>query len=239
MIIPNLVLSTFTGAKPKLLDLFCGAGGASMGYCRAGFEVEGVDIKPRKHYPFKFHLADALEFPLEGYDAYHASPPCQRFSQSVNKVNRPKHPDYILAIRLRLLNTEKPYVIENVPRAPLINYATLCGSSFGLPIRRHRLFESNIFIPVMPCSHSEYPRKYPCAWNRNTPLRVLSISGGYQHGISLEEHKEAMGITWRISYRELSEAIPPVYTEYIGQYLLRYLSRSPGQGDKGGEGRVG
>lgn len=210
--------------KPKLLDLFCGAGGASMGYHRAGFEVEGVDIKPQPHYPFKFYQADALEFPLEGYDAYHASPPCQRFSQAVKKKDRVNHPDYIVAIRQRLGATNKPFVIENVPRAPLFNYFTLCGSSFGLPIRRHRIFESNIFVPTFRCSHTEFPRKYRCAWNRETPLRVLSISGGYQHGISLEEHKVAMGIDWEIKYNELSQAIPPAYTEYIGKYLLESLA---------------
>jgi DNA (cytosine-5)-methyltransferase 1 len=191
--------------KPKLLDLFCGAGGVGMGYYRAGFDVEGVDIKPQPHYPFKFYQADALIFPLDGYDAYHASPPCQAYSQAVKIKDRIKHPDLIAAIRNRLEN--KIYVIENVPRSPLKNYITLCGSSFGLPIRRHRLFESNIYIPMYRCSHKEYPRKYSCA----------------QKDVSLQEYKDAFGIDWEITAKELSEAIPPAYTEYIGKYLMDYI----------------
>lgn len=210
--------------KPRLLDLFCGAGGAGMGYSLAGFDVVGVDIKPQPHYPFEFHQADALTYPLEGFDAYHASPPCQRFSQSVKIKDRSKHPDYIQAIRERFQG--KLYVIENVPQAPLKGYFTLCGSSFGLPIRRHRIFESSIFIPAYQCSHKEYPKKFPCAWNRKNPLRVLSISGGYQSGIDLEEHKKAMGITWEIKYNELSLAIPPAYTEFIGKYLMQSISNN-------------
>ncbi len=195
-----------------------------MGYYRAGFEVVGVDIKPQPHYPFEFHQADALTYPLDGFDAYYASPPCQRFSQAVKKKHRDNYPNYLGIIRDILGNTGKPYVIENVPLAPLINYFTLCGSSFGLPVRRHRRFESNIFIPVMRCSHTEYPRKYNCAWNRTTKLRVLSISGGYQHGITLDEYKQAMGIDWEVTTKELSEAIPPAYTEYIGKQLMKALS---------------
>ncbi len=197
-----------------------------MGYARAGFEVEGVDIKPQPHYPFKFYQADALTFPLEGYDAYAASPPCQAYSQAVKIKDRLKHPDLISATRERLLG--KVYVIENVPRAPLVNYFTLCGSSFGLPIRRHRIFESNIFVMTLPCSHKEYPRIYAPAWNRTNPLRVLSISGGYQTRKNigedfLEQHKRAMGIDW-MSIKELTQAIPPAYTEYIGKYLLRIMT---------------
>ena len=212
--------------KPKLLDLFCGAGGAAMGYHRAGFEVIGIDIKPQPHFPFEFHQADALTHSLEGFDAYHASPPCQRYSKSVKKVSRSNHPDLISLIRDRLVATTRLYVIENVVKSPLKNYVQLCGSSFNLPVQRHRWFELNFPILVMRCSHTEYPRKYAPAWNRTTPLRVLSISGGYQTRVNigedfLKQHKEAMGIDWEISYKELSEAIPPAYTEYIGKYLMQ------------------
>ena len=214
--------------RPRLLDLFCGAGGASMGYYRAGFEVEGVDIKPQPHYPFKFYQANALEFPLEGYDAYHASPPCQKYSKSVKKSARVNHPDLISLIREKLIAADRSYVIENVVGSPLRNYVQLCGSSFNLRVQRHRWFELNFPILVMSCSHTEYPRQYAPAWNRTTPLRVLSISGGYQTRKNigsdfLEQHKQAMGIDWEVSYKELSEAIPPAYTEYIGKYLLQVL----------------
>lgn len=214
--------------KLKLLDLCCGIGGATRGYQLAGFYVVGIDVKPQPHYcGDEFYQADALTYPLDGFDAYHSSPPCQRFSQAVKKVNREKHPDLIQAFRDRFKFTGKPYVIENVPRAPLKNPFTLCGSSFGLAVRRHRKFESNIFIPAFRCSHTEYPRQYNCAWNRTTKLRVLSISGGYQHGITLNQYKEAMGIDWEITRQELSQAIPPAYTRYIGEHLLRNINNLP------------
>jgi DNA (cytosine-5)-methyltransferase 1 len=209
----------------KLLDLFCGAGGAAMGYHRAGFEVVGVDHKNQKNYPFEFIQMDAFEA-LERFgpyfDAIHASPPCQAFSQAVKIVNREGRPNLIPPTRSALIELGLPYVIENVPTAigELKEPVTLCGSMFGLKVRRHRLFESNVFIWGMRCSHTEYPRIYPPSYNRITPLRVLSISGGFMQGkISIEEHREAMGITWQMTGRELSEAIPPAYTEYIGNVL--------------------
>ena len=212
-------------SRPLLLDLFCGAGGAAMGYYRAGFEVVGVDIKLQSHYPFGFTLADALDsgLTLTNYDAIHASPPCQRYSKSVSKENRGRHPDLIAETRALLKATGLPYVIENVPRAPLWNPIQLCGSAFGLPIQRHRLFESNMALMSPGCIHGAYERKYPPAWNRTTPLRVLSISGGWTDQNDLEEHKAAMGVDWDVTPRELSEAIPPAYTEHIGEQLLTVL----------------
>ncbi len=211
--------------KPRLLDLFCGAGGAAMGYSRAGFEVVGVDIDPQPHYSFEFHQANALTFPLEGFDAIHASPPCQAYSKAVKQVNRPGHPQLLEPTRELLMTSGRPWVIENVPGAPLRSPITLCGSGFGLPIRRHRLFESSEFLMAVPCAHEAYPAIYPPAWNRTTPLRVLSISGGYQTRKQIGEdfmaqHKAAMGIDWDIAYDELSYAIPPAYTEWIGRQLL-------------------
>jgi len=210
----------------RILDLFCGAGGAAMGYHRAGFEVVGVDNRPQPHYPFEFHQADAMTYPLEGFDAIHASPPCQAFSQAVSIANRANHPDLLAATRERLEASGRPYIIENVPTAPLRNWIVLCGSSFGLPIRRHRKFESNILLFSRPCAHRDlaYPPIYAPAWNRTNPLRVLSISGGYQVGEgSLEAHMAAMGIEHPITYHELSQAIPPAYTEWLGRQLERYL----------------
>ncbi len=203
-----------------------------MGYHGAGFDVVGVDINPQPHYPFEFHQGDAMTWPLEGFDAIHASPPCQHFSQAVKTKNRDNHPDLLDPTRDRLIASGVPYVIENVPTAPLRDYITLCGSSFGLPIRRHRKFESALLLMSRPCAHNspDYPAIYPPAWNRTNPLRVLSISGGYQVGKHpgpelLEMHKAAMGIDWDISYNELSNAIPPAYTEWIGRQLIASLER--------------
>ena len=220
-------------SRPLLLDLFCCAGGAAMGYYQAGFEVVGVDLKPQPHYPFEFEEGDALAvlegtsttvWHLEEFSAIHASPPCQPFSQAVKKVNRPKHADLVEATRTALRATGLPYIIENVPRAPLLDPITLCGSSFGLPIRRHRKFESNVPLMALPCAHGAFEAKYPPAWNRTNPLRVLSISGGYTGKVDLEEHKAAMGVDWDVTPHELSEAIPPAYTRFLGEQLLERMS---------------
>lgn len=215
----------------RLLDLFCCAGGAGMGYSRAGFEVVGVDKAPQPHYPFEFHQSDALEY-LEKhgaeFDVIHASPPCQRYSQAVKKVNRSNHDDLLDVTQDALMSLGKPYVIENVPTAPMLEAFTLCGSMFDLPVRRHRKFVSNLFLLTPSCQHRDFPAIYPPAWNRKNPLRVLSISGGYQTKKQLGEdfmkmHKDAMGIDWEISYKELSEAIPPAYTEWIGRQILERI----------------
>ena len=144
--------------KPKLLDLFCGAGGASMGYSRAGFEVVGVDIKPQPNYPFEFIQADAIEYLDNCYkfDVIHASPPCQKFSgmQHIHK-NKDKHPDLITPTVKFLDKLNLPYVIETVIGAPLRIDLLLCGTMFELPIRKHRIFTSNIPMPIltMVCKH--------------------------------------------------------------------------------------
>jgi|TARA_R110000824_G_scaffold53788_1_gene148581 DNA (cytosine-5)-methyltransferase 1 len=210
----------------KLLDLFCGAGGAAVGYYRAGFEVVGVDNRPQKNYPFEFIQMDAFEA-LERFgphfDAIHASPPCQAFSRAVTIANRKDRPNLIPAVHQALFDLAIPYVIENVPDAldHLHEPITLCGSMFGLPVRRHRLFESNFWIWGMKCSHKEYPRIYPPSINRVTPLRVLSLSGGFTRrgNIPIEQYRAAMGIDWYMTEKQLSEAIPPAYTEYIGKAL--------------------
>lgn len=217
--------------KPKLLDLFCGAGGASMGYYRAGFEVEGVDIKPQPHYPFKFYQADALEFPLEGYDAYHASPPCQHASKiaRMNRLLRPgkyHHPDLIQQTRARLKSTGMPYVIENVEGAVLDNPAVLCGSWFGYDLRRHRLFESNIPLFSTPCCHYWQKARFRSLdHNRKGRLaRVIGVHGHLNFPREQELREQAMAIDW-MTPAELVEAIPPAYTEYIGKYLMQNIMK--------------
>jgi DNA (cytosine-5)-methyltransferase 1 len=202
--------------KPRLLDLFCGAGGCSVGYDRAGFEVVGVDIAPQPRYPFEFHEADALTFPLEGFDAVHASPPCRAHTTLRHRTGG-DYPDLVAATRHRLLDSGLPYVIENVVGAPLLNPVTLCGSAFGLGVggrqlRRHRLFESNAPVMAHPCQH------------HGPAVGVYGTGGGGQmtRGFKAEgvaDARVALGIDW-MSLAELAQAIPPAYTEHIGGYLL-------------------
>ena len=184
-----------------------------MGYYRAGFEVVGVDIKPQPHYPFEFHQADALTYPLEGFDAYHASPPCQKFSrmQNIHK-NRNIHPDLIEPTRKRLEKINKPYVIENVVGAPLRVDLLLCGTMFGLRVPKHRVFESN--IPILPftmmCNHEKVYDPY---------------HGGEAARGEKEKYSAVMEIDWFMTRPEVREAIPPAYTEYIGKYLIQELNQ--------------
>ncbi len=216
--------------KPKLLDLFCGAGGASMGYYRAGFEVEGVDIKPQPHYPFKFYQADALEFPLDGYDAYHASPPCQ-FSSTIaimNRVLRPSkynHPNLIPAMRERLEQTGKHYVIENVRAFTLVNPVKLTGSWFGLDIKRDRFFECTFAAFSTPSSKWQKPRFRSFDRRRRGKLSsVVGVHGHLNYPGESKLRQQVMTIDWMSDY-ELTQAIPPAYTEYIGKYLIEAIER--------------
>lgn len=208
--------------RPLLLDLFCGAGGAGMGYYRAGFDVLGVDLNPQPNYPFPFLQADAiltLKFglTLQGIqpDAVHASPPCQRYS-AMSKC-RPeiaeKYPDLVDPVRELLQALDVPWVIENVPGAPLRNPITLCGQMFGLELYRHRLFESN--IPLQEPLHPQHvvPASKAGHWKPGT---IMSISG---HVSPIAKAREVMGIDWT-TREELAEAIPPHYTEFIGRQLL-------------------
>jgi len=214
----------------KLLDLFCGAGGCSMGYNRAGFEVVGVDINPQQHYPFEFHRADAFNY-LCGhgheFDVIHASPPCQKFSVLKTMSNYREHEDLLTPMREALLNSSKPWIIENVPGAPIIYPMILCGTMFGLrtkdgsgELRRHRLFESNFFFGLLP----------QCRHTLERTVTVTGHCGGYSNkygkkSFNINQRKEAMGIDWMNS-DELSQAIPPAYTEWIGLQLLKFLLRS-------------
>jgi len=193
-----------------------------MGYHQAGFDVVGVDIEPQPDYPFEFHRADALDYPLDGgYAAIHASPPCQAFTAY---KRRPNHvlpcPDLIWLARKRLIGTGLPYVIENIPKAPLLNPIQLCGSSFRLDVRRHRLFESNVPMLAPPCDHSWQTPRFPQATNRKN-LRSTVEVGVYR--IPLVVQQKAMGIDW-MKLDELSEAIPPAYTEWIGERLMMVAS---------------
>lgn len=217
--------------KPRLLDLFCGAGGAAVGYARAGFEVVGVDLEPQPNYPFVFHQLDAMVFPLDGleFDAIHASPPCQAYGSFAN-LNRArgretKAPRLIEPIRARLEASGLPYVIENTERAPLINPIKLCGSSFGLRVRRHRLFESNVLLFGERCRHRGHRSWDYVGVYGSSPGGGYSGADNYERtprAASLQEAREAMGIDW-MEWGELVEAIPPAFTEHIGRQLLAHL----------------
>ena len=189
----------------RLLDLFCCAGGAAVGYHRAGFEVVGVDIAPQPNYPFEFHVGDALKFVAEHgheFDAVHASPPCQTFANVTSwRGNQADHPDLLDPTRDALNATGLPWVIENVPKAPLRRDLVLCGSMFGLNVRRHRVFETSwgAFQLTSPCHHH---------------AGLLP----FVHK-SERAYADAMECTW-MSNVEARQAIPPAYTEYIGGLLV-------------------
>jgi len=214
-------------SRPRLLDLFSGAGGAAVGYHRAGFEVTGVDHSPMPRYPFTFHQADALEFLAEHgheYDVVHASPPCQSYL-SLTAVNRtlgrePTHPDLIATTRDALRSRGLPYVIENVEGAPLLAAVKVCGTGFGLPLRRHRRFESNLPLVGRPCAHHRFTEmRYWTGWRPGGQHRLSTVVQIYGNAGGREHWSDAMGIDWMTPH-EMIEAIPPVYTEYIGDQML-------------------
>jgi DNA (cytosine-5)-methyltransferase 1 len=207
----------------RLLDLYCKAGGASKGYADAGFDIVGIDIKKQKRYPYEFIQADCLEIIkdlnyLRTFDVIAASPPCQTHSRtkhlrdaqgkSTDKV------DLIPQTRQALIESGKPYVIENVPGAPLIKPVQMCGSYFGLKVRRHRLFESNYQLIGSPCKHKEQGKPVGIYGS----MRDEIPKGGHT-AKTIEEAREAMGIDWMI-WGELVEAIPPRYTYEIGKQLI-------------------
>lgn len=196
-----------------------------MGYHRAGFDVVGVDLEPQPNYPFRFVQADALNppFDLSSFDAVHASPPCQHFSQM--SLCRPglqaTYPDLVDPTRKMLWASGLPFVMENVVGAPLENPIQICGSGLGMRLQRHRLFESNIALWGVPCAHGQNPWNpaYKAATGRKR--RRVPVIGEWRIPKALQD--EAMGIDW-MTLPELSEAIPPAYTEHIGSQLIDHLS---------------
>lgn len=223
--------------RPRLLDLFSGAGGAAMGYWRAGFDVVGVDIKRQPNYPFAVWTIDAVDFlrwghrgmaPVSSFDAIHASPPCQAYSLALRGVDH-GHPKLIEPLRELLERTGLPYVIENVPSAPLRDPAILCGSAVGLKVRRHRAFETNWPLMVPPCQHGvqrSNPHRLRSGYEPHEDA-IVPVYGGGQAGFDIDRCRAAMGITW-MTTDELNEAIPPAYTELIGHQLLAEVVRRSG-----------
>jgi DNA (cytosine-5)-methyltransferase 1 len=212
------------GTKYRALDLFCCAGGAGMGLHRAGFEVVGVDIRPQPRYPFEFHQADALTFPLDGFDFIWASPPCQDYS-ALKGLAAEKRGKLIPAVRQRLKASGVPYTIENVVGSELVDPIVLCGSMFGLGVWRHRLFETShppLLVPA--CQHTLVPEPVDVTGTGGPFRGVRKTAGG---GVSrkpnnLSHASAVMGIDW-MTRKELSQAIPPAYAEFIGRAAITHL----------------
>ena len=211
--------------RPRLIDLFCGAGGCSVGYHRAGFDVVGIDLKPQKRYPFPFIQGDAMRPPVDlaSFDAIHASPPCQRYSVATKvwKGRSEQHPDLVGETRDMLRGSGRPWVMENVRSAPFQGATMLCGTMFGLRVLRHRLFEGSFFLLAPP--HTPHPKgnltnAHRCYSTGDSPFVCLA-----GHNFERKEGEKAMGIDWMGSRYELAQAIPPAYTEYIGRQLMQVV----------------
>jgi len=198
-----------------------------MGYHRAGFEVTGVDKDPQPRFPATFVQADALDYlGAHGhrYDAIHASPPCQAFTAYRRKGHGvgDGYPDLVAATRELLEASGKPWILENVPGAPLREPAILCGSMFGLEVRRHRLFETSFPLLAPSCAHHLQQGDFPQATNRQNRRKTCEV-GVWR--IPLDVQRRAMGIDW-MDLAGLTEAIPPAYTEFVGRALA---ARFPGE----------
>ena len=201
--------------KPILLDLFCGGGGAGWGYYLAGFDIIGIDINPHKFYPFTFIQADVFDFDYSSieFDVVHASPPCQAYSIATVPLRLAGkiYPDLVSMTRDLLISFNKPYVIENVPCAPLLSPITLCGTQFGLSVFRHRKFETS-FLAFQPVHHThtiEQTKKLVTVTGNAFATKAIGF--------------RAMGITHNMSKKEIAQSIPPAYSKYIGEQLIRVV----------------
>ena len=226
--------------KLRALDLFSGAGGASMGIHRAGFEVTGIDLNPQPRYPFTFIQGDALEADLNGYDFVWASPPCQAHTSLKTMHNAKQHADLIPATRAKLEEWGGPWIMENVVGSPLDNPLLLCGTMFGLGVedaelRRHRLFESNHMLFVPGCQHGsrDVIGIYGGHARNRRRARTIGVYGEgcrdsrrkFDKGVpdfSIEQGRKAMDIDW-MTIAELSQAIPPAYSEFLCRQIIQQL----------------
>lgn len=226
-------------ARPRLLDLFCGAGGAAMGYHMAGFDVIGVDINPSPHYPFEFIQRDVMDLNprhiARSFAAVHASPPCQLYSVTnrSHMGGRRPHLDLVRGARMLLEETGLPWIIENVPGAPLREPVVLCGSSFGLRVRRHRLFECSFKVrDVPPCDHGWQDRHKPYQvkeYKNGLKIKASGVVTVVGHGQNIANKSwiysssVAMGIDWMVT-KDICQAIPPLYTRFLGKQLMEVIN---------------
>ena len=232
--------------KPRLLDLFCCAGGAGMGYAQAGFEVVGVDVRPQPRYPFEFIQADCLALDpawIATFDAIHASPPCQAHTAMKTMHNAKTHEDLVEPARALLKASGLPWIMENVVGAPLRDPILLCGTMFGLGVedaelRRHRLFECSFPIALVPeCQHGsrDVIGVYGGHIRNRRRARTIGIYGEgardsrrkFDKGVpdfTTDQGRTAMGIDW-MTTAELSQAIPPAYTEFLGRQLIQQVEQ--------------
>lgn len=229
--------------RPKLLDLFCGAGGAAMGYYRAGFDVVGVDIKPQPRYPFAFIQGDALDvlsrmlhgekflasdgrlYGIKDFAAIHASPPCQGYSKTRSlSRNDSTQKKLIPETRYIIKKTHLYYVIENVEGAPLLDPILICGPMVGLnKIYRHRLFETNFHIPFL--LHASHGLSVDKLSGKNSKRDIVQVCGKGRYKGYMDRARIAMEIDW-MNEQEIAEAIPPAYTEFVGKQMLTVVLNS-------------
>ena len=226
-------------SRPRLLDLFCGAGGAGMGYHLAGFDVVGVDTEPQPDYPFEFHQADAIAYLLDHgheYDAIHASPPCQAFSplSALPNAGRKRPPvDLVAPTREALQMVGRPYIIENVVQAPITDESDLlgnhgvmlCGTMFDLIVFRHRKFETSFRVHALTHpKHRHLAMRAGYLPTAERPFMSVHGRGGHNSKAWVKAAAAALGIPWVTALDPVCEAIPPAYTEHIGRQLLDHLT---------------
>jgi DNA (cytosine-5)-methyltransferase 1 len=208
--------------RPKCVDLFCCAGGAADGLVRAGFDVVGVDIEPQPEYPYPFIQADALTFDVSPFDAIWASPPCQNDTAYKRRKDHVRAvPQLIPSTRDKLVASGKPWIIENVPGAPLLNPIVLCGSMFGLDVKRHRLFETSFVVSPPKCRHDVWTPRFPGATNRAPMSRKTVEVGVYR--IPVETQRKAMGVDRPVSLSKLSQMVPPAFAEWLGLAMRLHI----------------
>lgn len=201
-----------------------------MGYHLAGFDVVGVDNTPHPDYPFELIVADAMVVIedvafLRSFDAVAASPPCPRYSVATPSHTRDDHPDFVPPVRDALRAAGRPYVIENVPGAPMANPVVLCGSMFGLPVRQHRLFESDVFMLAPQCRHDLQPEVWG-VYGDHGDLKPVLRPDGTSRGNKARDAahaREVLGIDWMSTWDDLTDAIPPAYTEWLGRQLMAQI----------------
>jgi DNA (cytosine-5)-methyltransferase 1 len=205
------------------MDTFCCAGGVGFGYYQAGFIPVGVDIEQQDNYPFLFVQMDAIEAIeqfVDCFDAIHASPPCQEYSVT-KTLHDNKYPDLLVPTRNALKASGKPYIMENVPGSPMLDYVKLRGDMFGLRTLRVRYFESNCLL-IVP----SYPKKK--GTTSGNGKKYSSFDDGYYvtvtgNNFRFTDGKVAMDIFW-MTKRELTQSIPPAYSEFLGLQLMRYVN---------------